>query len=407
MAYFSFKLDSGNGPFTIKVRESNDPMDYNRYISGTIPNPIEYEDIPDGLPHNYIVSITSPSCSAFEASFTTTSSCKAKPSLELQQNCDSFTATGKAFVKIKAALEGYSRVLLQVYDGAKTLISEEIDTGVFISREIPNRKNLKFKASNTRYGTCFTEVNFSTLCTAEVVCDIDIEIGNVSPDQVRSVTPIPAITSAKIENGVTTIVGTASCNGTVKLYKRNTTTNGWTSITERTIQVTNGAWSHIVNTDDIDTYAVDGYCSQYTDPSNISAGFTSVEVPVDPPEETVVIQRIGFSFSPGNNSFIGVQVNGNVEAKLVSTNNSTDWKTLDEYGFFIGGTLYNKRLVIPNLPSGNYTIFTRPLGQTQEVSSSVSVGNQGFETLIYDKDAVPPEDNNSGVFRAVAYITTN
>lgn len=391
MASFSFDLRTGNGPFTIVIRATTDPVTTNRYISGTIPGVIEYTAIEDGLPHDYVVDITSPSCEPFRGQFSYTAPCSAKPAVNVTQDCTSFASTNKAFVNVSATLQGYSTVLLQIYNGSSTVTAQNIDTGVVKRVEIPNNITARIRVSNPLYSTCYTEINYQIKCST-VACDTDINIGQVNPDQVNSTTPTPNITSAVISNGQTVITGTSVCNGFIRLYRRSITTNAWVAITDRTIAVTNGTWSYTVNSASTETYGADALCSQYTSPSAISGGFSSVVTPVDPdPEPDDVISRTYLSYNPNSNTFITAQVTpetAQVEARLVSTGNTTQWLTLSDWGSVFEGKAYNKRLVISNLPQGNYTITIRNKNNTSEsYSSTVTVANSAINQSLYDSSA--------------------
>lgn len=410
-AYFQFKLATGNGPFTIKVRESNDPVSKNRYISGTIPNPIEYEDIPDGLPHTYIVEITSPSCDAFSGSFTTTTICRARPAIEATQNCNSFISTGKVFVDFQAALEGYSKVLLQVYDGLNSVIAEEINTSVKVTKELLNNKNYRIKVSNPVYGSCFTEINYSTNCVTSPSCDANFEVEEVNPDTVISTTPAPVITSVVVTNGQAVVSGTAACNGFVRLYRKNTS-GGWDAITERNIAVLTNYWTYTFSANG-GTYAADAYCSQYTKESLLSAPKDATITPVNPdpePEPQDVLVRAYLSYNPGDNTFVTAQVTpdtAQAEARLVSTGNSTAWLPLLDWGSVYEGKSYNKRLVVPNLPQGNYTISVRNKNNTDEVQviPNLALGSTNVTRSLYE--AAAPVDPSTPTVPTSGLITGN
>lgn len=379
MAFFSFNLKTGTGPFTIVVREATETR--NRYISGTIPGVIEYEEIPDGLPHEYVLQITSPSCEPFEGKFTFQSPCKAKPALNVAQDCVAFSTTGKTYLKINSSLQEFSTVLIQVYDGTSVIFNGIIDSSVEKSIEVPNNKSLRIRASNPLYSTCFTEITYSTACKSENVCDVELVVEVVTPDTVISYTPIPNIVSAKVDGTQVTVTGTSVCNGTIRLYKRSGTS--FNPITERTIPVTNGEWSYTF-TGTSGTYAADAYCTNYTNPSQLSFGFDSVLVPVipdpDPEPVNAVISRAAIDYFPGGNTFLTTQVDpfSVVQAQLTSPNNSTQWLDVTDWGSTVGGKTYNTRLVLPNFPAGTYTIKLRVKGSTDVITvNNVSISGQG------------------------------
>lgn len=408
MAQIKFDLLSGSGPFTIVIKAGEDSStDPNRYVSGGIPGIIEYKEIPDGLPHEYTIRVTSPSCEPYQATFTTTNPCKAKPTVNVQQDCNTFKNTGKVFLSVTSTLTDYNQVLLKVFSGSTIITTQIIDTGVAKLIEVPNNTNLKIRVENSFYSNCATEVTYATSCSSAPTCDVSLEIGSVTPDAIVSETPIPTITSVTVLGDQVTIKGTSVCEGKIQVYKRNL--NNFTALTARTIPVVNGTWTHSF-TGTSGTYSADAFCPAYTRPSQLSFGFASVtapEEPETPPQETGVINRAGLEYNPGSNTFVGVNTNTDVQAQLVSTGNTTGWLDLNEFGYSSGGQFYNKRLVIGNLPAGNYTIKVRIKGKTEEISvNNIVLANQQVIKNLYDKDAVTPTPTPA-TFQAVTYITTN
>ena len=275
----------GTGPFEIFIREVNEPETTNRYVSGTLPNVITFDEIKDGLSHEYIIIVKSPSCNDFVGKFPLLSSCEATPSIYVQQDCENFV-TGNLTIPIKvtAGLTNNNHVVIKIYDGATLLFSELIPTGVEKTYNVPNNKDIKVRGENPLYVTCFTEVLYHTLCTESVNCDFTFTIQNPTPDQVVSVTPTPTITSASISGSDVTLTGTAPCNGNIAIYKQ--VGSSFNMIGSRNILVVGGNWTTTVTGTGTDVFKADLLCSTFTQPSVLSNAVTAGQLL--PPTNIVV-----------------------------------------------------------------------------------------------------------------------